>query len=344
MRWQNARGVLAGAILFGLIPARGEKMYVYPLLKQPIRMALCAVDEWGKPLVGESVAIFPFREDKLFAKFGKLKGATDTNGCFWVRGIPAGPWCHCYFGPETDDYYRSSLDIGNVKLFDGLVVTGVVRKVGNPIKMKNSLLSVSGKEGLSVFGIDLMKGELMPPAGNGSVTDAVLRVGTELRGNADGGQNEPIRVSVELEMVDKQGGFVNAPYYRCCDFGATREAPADGMYAPVLSFSADIDDNVSIRKDLANCESENRHAIFKVVRASMKDGGVKHALYGMGVMLQFQAHKYAPGKCSWDFLMPLSVNGRPDDRNLERVGRQSDAWHEANYERIMAEPAPESWQ
>ena len=188
MRWQNARVALAGALLFGMIPARGEKIYVYPLLKHPISMALCAMDEWGKPLAGESVSIFPFREDKLFAKWGRLNGVTDTNGCFWIRGIPAGPWCNCDFGPETNDYYHSSVDIGNVKLYDGMVVTGVVRKVINPITLKNSLLSVCGKDGLSVFGIDLMKGELMPPDGKGSVTDAVLRVSMVSQEDSAGGQ------------------------------------------------------------------------------------------------------------------------------------------------------------
>ena len=340
--------LLVSIVMLAVLPAKGgKKIYVYPRTEHPIDMAVYAVDEWGKSVAGEPVKVWYIREDKPFAKWGELNGITDTNGYFRVRGTPGGPTFVCSFCRNDDNYYNSSVSDYQIEggFKDGLVITGVVRKVGNPIKMWGGDVNVSVKGNTEpiVLGIDLMKGELMPPDGKGSVTDAVIRVTTFLEEDTTNGKRKPVKVNVTLEMVDKQGGFIKAPYYPSCYYDTTREAPAEGAYSPVLSCDLNVKADIAVDKDLANCKKGKRHAIFRVFRESKSNSAEKHALFGLVYCANFQVSWSGVWGYGWSFHMPIFVNGRPGDRNLERFTPMylRKNWYEANFDRIEETPIPE---
>jgi len=341
--------LLVLSMMLAVLPAKGgKKIYVYPRAEHPIDMAVYAVDEWGKSVAGAPVKVWYIREDKPFAKWGAVSGITDTNGYLRIRGTPGGPTFVCSFNRNDGNYYNSAVSDYQIEgdFKDGLVVTGVIRKIGNPIKMwgGNVDISVKGKTEPVVLGIDLMKGALMPPDGKGSVTDAVIKVTTFLREDPTNGKRKPVSVNVTLEMVDKRGGFIEVPYYPTCHYGTTREAPAEGAYSHVLSCDLDVKADITVDKDLANCENEKRHAIFRVFRSSKSDPAGKHALYGFAYCAKFQVNWSEVWGYGWSFHMPVCVNGRPGDRNLERFSAMylSKDWYEANFDRIEETPIPEA--
>ena len=331
--------LVLAALSLGVLQARGERVYVRPLSKKPIEMVLYAVDECGKPLAGEPVKIRMFKEDKLFAKWGPLEGVTDTNGYFRAKGTPGGPFCWCYFHPDDNGYYHTSVEYGTMEMRVGTVVTGVVRKVVNPINMHLASVWTRGSERPAEFGIDVVKGELMPPDGKGSVTDAVLSVSTEMREDADSGSNKPVRAHAKLRMVQSGGGFLVTEAFPSCYFATVREAPLDGKYEPEIESSATFDPNDI--KDFFSFDYRKNRCVYKVVRRNTDEGKME-SYYGTVPRVSFSPYWSVNNGYDWSFDLSVLSNGRPNDRNLEKYGWQSEEWKKANFDRIDAEPTPEA--
>ena len=349
MKQQLGKVVLLGVSLLALCNANGEKAYGYRLSRHPVDMTFYAMDEWGKPLAGEPVRLRPFLEDKLFAKWGTVHGVTDSNGYFRVRGTPAGAgeWgLFCYFRPDDYGYYKSFIEVGAGDQPIDMVVTGVVRKIVNPIKLYTGDVNLYERKELSAeFGIDIVKCDLMPPDGSGSVTDAVFRISSELWEDSAEGHRNPRKVHATLEMVDKTGGFVTVPRIRNCDYELVREAPAEGKYNPVLSGDIDMTSERYGNVELAGCEYKKTHAIYKVVRGRECASSEKHSFYGLVYVAEVSTAFMGPrDDYGWDFHLSVASNGHPDDRNLERFseGLVGSAWYEANRDRIMEVPTPEA--
>jgi len=324
-------------------------MLLYPITEGPINMAFYAVDEWGKPVAGEPVEVRYIREDKLFAKWGVLNGVTDTNGYFRMRGTPSGPAFVCNFTRKDDGYYLSGFSDYQYPgpFVDGMVMTSVVRKVGNPINLWSSCVSAKGNEEPAEFGIDIVKGELMPPDGKGSVTDAVLRVSTELVGDSPETDKKAYKAHVTLDFLDPGSGILAVDGILTCNYKAPREAPADGKYISKFDREVTLDRHGKIEfKHEENAVRRYdveiyRYGIFKVLRPSKTKPGEKSAFYGLVYAFEFEADYWRTSGYNWRFKLDSQVNGRPDDRNLERFGRQSEKWKDANFDRIDAEPKPE---
>ena len=344
----NKTIVLLPLMMFAVLPVKGEKVRVHALTDRPVEMTFYAIDEKGNPLAGEPVKLWPFREDKLFAKWGELRGVTDANGYFRVRGTPGGKvncGLFCYFRPNDRGYYESFVEVGTIEQPIDMVVTGVVRKIGNPIKLYGRDVHLYHRKELSAeFGIDIVKGALMPPDGNGSVTDAIFRVSSDLWEDLAEGRKNPRKVYATLEMVDKQGGFVKVPYFRNCIYDLTREAPVEGKYNPVLSGSIDLTSQEGGEMDMAGCEYMKTHSIYKVIRGSKGDASEKHAFYGLVYHAEFGTMFDLRDGYRWRFDFALKANGHPNDRNLEWFASKylRTDWYEANFDRIEETPTPDA--
>ncbi len=332
--------VLIGFSISYILPACGEKMYFHSRTKEPVDFVMLAIDEWGKPLANEAVTISPYREDSLFAKWKILKGQTDSNGCFRAKGYIGGPECFCHYRPGDIEYYCTSLAVNTPDVARGVVITGVVRKVGNPVPMGYPTIYVRGEREFAEFGIDMVKGELMPPDGKGLVTDAVLRVSTEFRKDPINARKRPVKSQASFELMDPGSGFLVADSFPSCSFSTLREAPMDGNYVPVQDSSVTFDPHED--KDFMMWNLDRQHCVFRIVRKSVDEGRKKCCYYGLVRWMHFNPSWVEEQGFEWNFEMRLVSNGRPDDRNLEMFGCQRDAWRAAKYEEFLETPIPEA--
>lgn len=334
--------LLAVAAFVGLVEARAEKMYIYPLTKRPVNVSIFAMDEYGNPLAGEPVTVCPFLEDKPGAKWDSITRATGEDGYLRLRGKPAGQFFNIDFRVGDTNYYHTGLECANRPWQDikEFVVTGVVRKIGNPIKMHLSAVYVRGNGPTGVFYIDMMKGELMPPEGKGSVTDAVLRVSTEMYTDPVSGKAKPGKIRAVLDMLEPGGGFVKTGCFPSCIYSHVREAPADGKYIKSVDcWTTTTNHSMS---GSAVCEYEKTAIVFKSIRGKKDDPNVKESFYGLMSRVDLTAFWLESRELEWMVTLQLVTNGRPNDRNLEKFGWQDDAWVYDNVIRINREPVPEA--
>ena len=333
--------VCAASLMF--CEAQGGKVYGRALSKRPIEMTLYSMDESGKPLAGEPVSLYLFREDKLFAKWGEMRGVTDSNGFFRVKGTPGGVGkcgCFCDFRPGETNYYHTSVEAGARDVSHSVVITGVVRKIVNPVKMYGgTIFASSHKNHKTELGIDMVKGELMPPDGRGSVTDAVLRVCTDVPKDSADCRGRPTKVTATVEMVGQGGGFIKAKLIPTCTYKTMREAPVEG-YNPVIKQWIDLTGE-SIERSGDETKGETYY-VYKAVRVAGLNSSEKQAFYGILCNIDFMVNWSEEKGLSWSFWLDPMSNGRPNDRNLEKYGWQPEEWKKANFDRIDAEPTPEA--
>ena len=313
--------------LVGILQASAERIYIYPLTKRPIDMSICAMDEYGNMLPGEPVMIAPFLADTPGAKWDVFKGETGADGCLKIRGTLAGPSCPCKFRYADSDYYETCIELTELKPKTGMCVTGVVRKVGKPVNMNPYAVSISGDGYQRECYIDMVRGDLVAPAHRGVVTDAVLRVSTEMYVDPVDGKEKPAVARAVLEMLEPGGGFIKVKRFRTCYFASAREAPSDAEYRKSIDYYYCIT-NQSFG-GTASCDIHENEFVFKACRPNQGDASKYDAFYGVAHVRQFCADMSAQRGYEWELGMSLSTSHLPNERSLEPLGWQKWPWFDA---------------
>ncbi len=200
-----------------------------------------------------------------------------------VRNPPIG-----YYGAYGGDYSFKKKNLFGVWQPDNLVVTIKLQRVEHPIPIfvKNLFKSGSSSVKIDYFGkgggkmqLDLIKGDWLPPLGNGEFADIVftrleredLGMGTTFRGSITA---PAYRNGISVKFLGEDNGLVEIPFEKTSGI-MIRTAPEDG-YKPDYLVTKGRDKDVKY----FSSSKPDRNFAFRIRTKRDKDGIIISAYYG----------------------------------------------------------------
>ena len=263
---------------------------------------------------------------------------TDENGRCKASATTDAGHAGCYIRKPPEGYYRplggGGYDFTRKNLFgvwqpDNLVVTLRLQRVEHPLPLFVKHVGAYGygmnfdgnsredlfSKGNGVLQFDFMKGEWLPPVGNGETADVEFRrlphedLGEGV--NGAGVKGRSYRDSMSVKFLGKDNGLIEMK--TCHDAGLkVRMAPTDG-------FSQDFVCWYAIGKDLQPIDSFNKERCFCFrIRTRRNDKGeIVEAYYGKiygDIQMLAMVSPYVPVA---SVRMLYYLNPKNLDRNLE---------------------------
>ena len=230
-------------------------------------------------------------------KYEHKKYITDIKGRCEIRGESNCGHAGCYIATPPNGYYKPHLgtplrykreNFFGVWQPDNLVVTIKLQRVEHPIPLFVKNFFKSGSDSVSVdyfekgegqIKIDLVKGALLPPLGEGEFADVVftrlkredLGMGTTFRGSI---VKPAYRDSMAVKFTGEDNGLVEIPSNKS-DGIKIRTAPEKGYKSDYL-VSRGRDKNVKYFRT----SDPDRNFAFRIRTKKDKNGKIVSAYYG----------------------------------------------------------------
>jgi len=308
---------------------------VFPLCRRPVTLTIQAVDENGQAMPGIPASIGPVIDEGFFATWRTARGITDAAGRFSVTAIPGGPdtWGDFFDSCTNNSYYEMELRCANGICPDpqGAVATGVVKKVVRPVNMKMKMFSVwqvpVGDAG--VVGIDMVKGDLMSPYGNGDFTDVVVRAECRrLDTTNDFGLVDCVMEAV-FTGVNPNSGFCCLEKSPGCRLFSRTKVPDGLQYKQFVlkwdsrwwrhcsSFAPSLQRKYDLEYYRNRDFIDGHYCIMRIERDDLTDGRPT-VYYGFAHSFNVSLTRVENGKATWSFDMISFLNPNPGDSSLER--------------------------
>ena len=268
----------------------------------------------------------------------KSTALTDKNGCCRISGRTNCGSVGCWVEEPPSGYYRPLAGWGhkflNKNIFgvwqpDNLVATIGLQRVVHPIPLFVKHVGAYGygmnfdgnsredlfSKGNGVLQFDFMKGEWLPPIGNGEIADVEFRrlphedLGEGV--NGAGVKGRSYRDSMSVKFLGKDNGLVEMETWH--DAGLkVRMAPAEGFSQDLLCWYA-------IGKDLQPFDNfkKERSFCFRIRTRRNDKGEIVEAYYGKiygDIQMLAMVSPYVPVA---SVRMLYYLNPRNLDRNLE---------------------------
>jgi hypothetical protein len=221
---------------------------------------------------------------------------TDIKGCCEVSGQSNCGHAGCYVAIPPEGYYKPCLGIPlrykRKNLFgvwqpDDLVVTLRLQRVEHPIPLfvKNLFKSGSDSVRQDYFGkgrgemkLDLLKGDWLPPLGNGEFSDVVFtRVKREELGmgtNFNGRTAPAYRDSLTVRFAGQDNGLVEIPSDKAAGI-KIRTAPEKGY---VSDYRVSTGRDLNVKRFWSS--KPDRNFAFRIRTKKDQDGRIVSAYYG----------------------------------------------------------------
>ena len=258
---------------------------------------------------------------------------TDSQGICGLEGKTNVGHISCEVVNPPSGYYRSyggDFKFSRKSLFgvwqpDNLVVTIKLQRVEHPIPLfiKNFFKDGNDYVDVDYFGkgggkmqLDLIKGDWLPPLGNGEISDVVftrleredLGIGTNFNGRTAAAYRDGI--SVKFLGIDN--GLVEIPFEKTSGI-MIRTAPEDGYKSDYL-----VTKGKDKKVKYFSSSNPDRNFAFRIRTKRDKDGRIISAYYGK-IYGDIEIKKF-----SYGLKVPVAtpaflyyLNPTPLDRNLE---------------------------
>ena len=260
---------------------------------------------------------------------------SDENGMCKISGDSNCGKAGCYIKKAPAGYYKAQRgipmrykkkNIFGVWQPDNLVVTIKLQRVEHPIPLfiKNFFKDGNDYVDVDYFGkgggkmqLDLIKGDWLPPLGNGEFSDVVftrleredLGMGTTFRGSITA---PAYKDSMSIRFTGEDNGLVEVPSKKTAGI-KIRTAPEIG-YTPDYLVTKGRDKNVKY----FSSSNPDRNFAFRIRTKRDKDGRIVSAYYGK-IYGDIEIKKF-----SYGLKVPVAtpaflyyLNPTPLDRNLE---------------------------
>jgi hypothetical protein len=258
---------------------------------------------------------------------------TDKTGYCWIKGKTNCGRVACWIPQPPEGYYSGGgwgyrfkkKNFLGVWQPDNLVVTIKLQRVEHPIPLfiKNFFKDGNDYVEVDYFGkgagkmqLDLIKGDWLPPLGNGEISDVVftrleredLGIGTNFNGRTAAAYRDGI--SVKFLGIDN--GLVEIPFEKTSGI-MIRTAPEDGYKSDYL-----VTKGKDKKVKYFSSSNPDRNFAFRIRTKRDKDGRIISAYYGK-IYGDIEIKKF-----SYGLKVPVAtpaflyyLNPTPLDRNLE---------------------------
>ena len=236
------------------------------------------VGDDGNPVEGANVGI-TFQLPKGKNNYNSIEGFSDASGLFLGRSVSLD---NAYYGAEKKGYYKSS---GSFRFKEGIkshrwqpwnpTVELLMRKIEKPVPMYERdtqmddprlNIPVSGKE----IAFDLMKYDWLPPHGNGTTADFIVKLEKRFKDIRDYDARLTIKFTNKVDGIQlhkenrKYGSLFELP----------RFAPQDGYKNRLILRSKRAPGGRAV----SDFQEDNNY--FFRIRSEVVDGKLVRAMYG----------------------------------------------------------------
>lgn len=276
------------------------------------KITLKVIDSKGVPVAGALVGGGFYNHDDKGPRFEER---TDEKGAVTLEGTCVGD---LNFGVIKEGYYNTGTTYWFFKNYFDCVKNGrwipwnptveiVLKERRNPIKLIAKSVDFNLPLKNTEYGVDLLMGELVSPAGKGQVAD----IGVKCWGDKPYPPSRNFTNEMLFVSASSDGGFIRKRKDTWSEFLSDYEAPVTGY-----STNFHLSTKRSEAKIFENIElSESDYLIFKLTRGN-DDGGGKHSWYGKlcGPLIYGIKTNDREGA---GIKFTYYLNPVPDDRNLE---------------------------
>ena len=321
---------IIGASLLGLTyaPCVDVLCLPYDFLLKLTGDKILVVDDDGTPVDGVTIELYghsdaPIISNGLCETHDEVKGLSNKDGLFrtWrhLQNIPSLSFCMTKTG-----YYKARGKMEHLLDDEGKIGCAAIKKRNAPIPLFVKKIGAYAYEestedlfskGDGVLRFDFMKGEWLPPVGNGETADVEFRrlphedLGEGV--NGAGVKGRSYRDSMSVKFLGEGNGLVEMRI-RPDDELKIRTSPKEG-------FSQDLVCWHTIGKDLQPIDSFNKDRCFCFrIRTRKNDKGeIVEAYYGKiygDIQMLAMASPYVPVA---SVRMLYYLNPKNLDRNLE---------------------------
>lgn len=216
---------------------------------------ICAVNEERRPVEGLEVQV------RLNYGRGRLRNfITDKDGMISFKD-DIGDCAKCRFSLDEKLYYRSHVTFWPKQ--SGTVVTGVVKRAASPSRMVNTSFRWAMSNVVERVGVDLLKGDLMPPHGKGRHADLYLA--------SRGWKDETVEEDHEYRKYYAEYWFERGECqseFSIVEKDIGCELPTPVVAPETMNNDSDIKFRIDYRPNRQDSEhiGENRYVLFKAVR------------------------------------------------------------------------------